>query len=101
MSEENLTTAFALSAIRGIRIIPCEAIPNGFRRTVGNDIFVSVRNYEYMKPLSAKGTIILLGFLIELPPEEKAKSGKRPELGDDNTKNSDRGMRHAMEDNSQ
>lgn len=49
-----------------LRVIPSDDIPNGFKRTVGNDIFVSSRNYEYMKPLSAKGTIILLGILIEL-----------------------------------
>ena len=62
-----------LRSLMGIQIIPTEDVPNGFKRTVGNDIFVSFRNYEYMKPLNAKGTIILLGFLTELALTESSE----------------------------
>ena len=73
MSEQSLSWG-NISSIVGIRIIPSEDVPSGFRRTAENDIFVSFRNYEYMRSLSAKGTLILLGFLTELTPTESAQS---------------------------
>jgi hypothetical protein len=64
MSEQGFSWGNLYSLV-GVRIIPSEDVPNGFRRTVGTDIFVSSRNYEYMRPLSAKGMIIVLGLLTE------------------------------------
>lgn len=58
-----------LYAICGIRIIPSHDIPNGFKRTAEDDIFVSSQNYELMRPLSAKGMIIALACLTEQVPE--------------------------------
>jgi len=60
----------SLYSLVGIQVIPSEDIPNGFRHTVGDTIFVSPQNYEYMRPLSAKETIIMLGFLAEMVPKE-------------------------------
>ena len=74
MSEQGLGFRWGnIYSLVGIRIIPSEDIPCGFKRTVGNDIFVSPRNYDYMRPLSAKGMIIVLGILAELAPTESSK----------------------------
>ena len=65
MSEQNPAWEY-VSSYRGIRIIPSEDVPAGFKRTVGTDIFVSSHNYEYMRSLSAKGILIVVGILTEL-----------------------------------
>jgi hypothetical protein len=62
--------SFVPGNYRGIDIIPSEDIPNGYRRTTENAIYVSPGNYELLRPLSAKGTIIALGFLKEMGVEQ-------------------------------
>jgi len=57
---------------RGIDVIPSEDIRNGYKRTTENVIYVSPGNYELLRPLSARATIIMLGFLKEVnPPVER------------------------------
>lgn len=53
-----------------LRIIPSEDIPNGFKRTDEDNVFVSPQNYELMRPFSTKGVIIALGILTEVDPTE-------------------------------
>lgn len=52
-----------------LHIIPSEEVPNGFKRTVEDNVFVSTQNYELMRPFSAKGIIIALGILTEQEQE--------------------------------
>ncbi len=64
--------AFLPRNYRGIDIIPSEDVPSGHKRTAENAIFVSPGNYELLRPLSARATIIVLGFLKEVkPPVER------------------------------
>lgn len=67
MPEHNLWQSFSLGRIYGINVIPSEDIPPGFKRTVGDDIFVNEHNYELLKSFSAKGMLIALGILRERP----------------------------------
>lgn len=59
---------YNLPGIWLLRAIPSDDIPNGFKRTVEDNVFVSPQNYELMRPFSAKGIIIALGVLTELDP---------------------------------
>ncbi len=54
-----------LYPLGGIRIIASADIPNGSKRTVGDDIFVSTQNYAYLRDMSAKGVLIMLAILKE------------------------------------
>jgi hypothetical protein len=50
----------------GIRIIPDETMPVGFKRIEGLDVFVHPQDYEFLKPLDANATLIALGMLRTL-----------------------------------
>ncbi len=58
-----------LPMLTGIQIIPDDAIPRGYKRTEGNSIRINPVNYDYIRPLGAKGTMIVLGLLGEVANE--------------------------------
>jgi len=57
---------YHITRLYGIDVIPSESVPNGYKRTEENKIFVSPKNYEYLRLFSAKGVIIAIGLLKEL-----------------------------------
>lgn len=69
MSTNEPMVGMLLPMLSGIQIIPSDDVPCGYRRTEGDTIFINPANYELMRPLSAKGTLIVLGILGEMSNE--------------------------------